>query len=71
MYKRQDVLSVFPDGIGGLGGCSMEDLREIDGIGPSKASSILAAVELGKRIAAAVPQQMCIRDRGRTVQCRR
>lgn len=58
----EDVLSVFPDGIGGLGGCSMEDLREIDGIGPSKASSILAAVELGKRIAAAVPQQRtCIR----------
>ena len=31
---------------------SAEDLLKIEGIGPGKASTLMAAVELGKRIAA-------------------
>lgn len=57
----EDVLAAFPEGISGLGGCDMEDLIRIDGIGPAKACSILAAVELGKRLSAAVPsERICI-----------
>lgn len=48
----EDVLSLYPEGIGGLGGCTMEELLGINGIGNSKACSVLAAVELGKRISA-------------------
>lgn len=53
----EDVLSAFPDGISGLGECTLEELRCIDGIGPAKACGILAAVELGKRISSALPKQ--------------
>ncbi len=56
----EDVLSSFSDGISGLGGCSMEDLLHIDGIGPSKACSLMAAVELGKRIASAMPKERTV-----------
>lgn len=48
----EDVLSLFPRGIGGLGSCSLEELLTVDGIGKTKACSMLAAVELGKRISA-------------------
>ena len=47
----EDVLSIFTDGIGELGSCSLDDLLKINGIGRTKACSVLAAVELGKRIA--------------------
>ena len=53
----EDVLSAFPGGICDLGGCTLEDLLQIDGIGPSKACSILGAIELGKRIAASMPKE--------------
>ena len=53
----EDVLSAFSAGIGSLGGCTLEDLLQIDGIGASKACRILSAVELGKRIAKAVPMR--------------
>lgn len=57
----EDVLAAFPEGIGGLGGCALEDLLSIDGIGPSKACSIMASIELGKRISSAVPaEKICI-----------
>lgn len=48
----EDVLARFPEGIGALGGCCLEELLCIDGIGKTKGSTILAAVELGKRISA-------------------
>lgn len=48
----EEVLSLYPDGLNGLGGSSAEDLLKIEGIGKTKACSILAAVELGKRISA-------------------
>ena len=51
----EDVLSAFSGGISQLGGCTLEDLLKIEGIGPSKACSILGAIELGKRIAASMP----------------
>ncbi len=57
----EDVLSFLPDGIGGLGGCCLEELLQVDGIGRTKACSILAAVEIGKRIASApAPQKFSI-----------
>ncbi len=47
----EDVLAIYPDGVSGFGNCELEDLLKIEGIGKTKACSILAAVELGKRIA--------------------
>lgn len=47
------ILAEFPSGISALGNCCHEELICIDGIGKTKASTILAAVELGKRISAA------------------
>jgi len=48
----EDILSLFPEGISGLSGCIPEDLMKVNGVGSIKASAILAAVELGKRISA-------------------
>lgn len=47
----QELLSMDEDGIIFLGECTPEELSEIKGIGRAKACQILAAVELGKRIA--------------------
>lgn len=46
----EDILGLFQEGIGGLGGCTLEELLTVDGIGKTKACSVLAAIELGKRI---------------------
>lgn len=48
----EDVLALCPAGLGRLGESSLEDLLEVDGIGTMKACTILAAIELGKRISA-------------------
>ncbi len=57
----EDVLARFSDGIGELGSCCLEELLCVDGIGKTKASTILAAVELGKRISATPkPQRFSI-----------
>lgn len=48
----EDVLALCPAGLGRLGESSLEDLLEVDGIGTTKACTILAAIELGKRISA-------------------
>ncbi|MGF6376120.1 DNA repair protein RadC [Clostridiales Family XIII bacterium PM5-7] len=48
----EDVLSAFPEGLKDLGGCNIDDLLKISGVGKSKACAILAAIELGKRISA-------------------
>lgn len=56
----EEVLSLYPDGISGLGAGVMEELLSIDGIGPMKACGILAAVELGKRIStSSCAQKFC------------
>lgn len=47
----EDVLAQYSDGISGIATAEPEELTKINGIGEIKACSILAAVELGKRIA--------------------
>lgn len=46
-----EIISVNDDGLLFLGECTYEDLCKLDGIGKSKATSILAAIEIGKRLA--------------------
>lgn len=47
----EDVLSAFAEGLSGLRDCCLQELLALEGIGNTKACRILAAVELGKRIA--------------------
>ncbi|KXG77066.1 RadC family protein [Thermotalea metallivorans] len=49
----QRILSYDQAGIHFLANCTIEELSQMKGIGPAKACQIMAAVELGKRIAAA------------------
>ncbi|MDO4745517.1 MAG: DNA repair protein RadC [Bacillota bacterium] len=51
MELAADVLSADKEGIRYLAECRPEELSQIKGIGKAKACEILAAVELGKRIA--------------------
>lgn len=44
-------------GLRGLAGCSFEQLISIKGLGPAKAAQLLAAAELGRRLAASDPDQ--------------
>lgn len=46
----EKLLCTLDEGLAGLSSCVFEDLIAIDGIGPKKASTILACIELGKRI---------------------
>lgn len=48
----EDVLAACGEGLHGLGEKTFTDLTEIPGVGQAKAGAILAAVELGKRLAA-------------------
>ena len=45
-----DVISLNPLGIRYLANCTIEELREVKGIGLSKSCQILASIELGRRI---------------------
>ena len=45
------ILNMSNEGLRTLTNCTMEELMQIKGIGLAKASQIIAAVELGKRIA--------------------
>ncbi len=47
----QKLLSFSSQGIRFLADCTVEELRQIKGIGISKACQIIAAIELGKRLA--------------------
>ncbi|MBQ0078439.1 MAG: DNA repair protein RadC [Eubacterium sp.] len=47
------ILAKDDRGLGYLAECTPEELMNIDGVGAAKASQLLAAVELGRRIAAA------------------
>ena len=49
------VLSLDPKGLNGLYDLQPEELMKIKGIGPAAAGRILAALELGKRLACAPP----------------
>jgi DNA repair protein RadC len=48
----QRILSCDPTGIHYLTSCTVEELSQIKGIGSAKACQLIAAIELGKRIAA-------------------
>ncbi|NLD11305.1 MAG: DNA repair protein RadC [Clostridiales bacterium] len=52
IHLAEEVLSICDDGLRGMGSIGLDELLEIGGIGTSKACSILAAIELGKRMAA-------------------
>lgn len=45
------ILNMSSEGLRTLTNCTMEELMQIKGIGLAKASQVIAAVELGKRIA--------------------
>jgi len=47
----EQLLSMDCDGLLHLTSCSLEELSSIKGIGPAKACKLLAAIELGKRLA--------------------
>ena len=55
-----DLITISPDGIGYLAECRPEELASIRGIGLTKACEILAAVELGKRIASDLLQSVFV-----------
>ncbi|MEF9922197.1 MAG: DNA repair protein RadC [Anaerovoracaceae bacterium] len=57
LHLAEDILSKDQGGISYLGDCSLEELTEISGIGVSKGCTILAAIELGKRISSAPKQK--------------
>lgn len=46
----QKILAMDKNGINHLKSCTIEELKEISGIGSSKACQILSAIELGKRL---------------------
>lgn len=48
----EDILGTFSEGLKDLGGCTIDDLLVINGVGKTKACAILASIELGKRISA-------------------
>ena len=59
----EDVLSICDEGLFSMGTFSVDDLLKIDGIGPAKACTLMAAVELGKRIAASrIPEKYVADD---------
>ena len=47
-----DILSMNENGILHLEDCSIEELASIKGVGSAKACQVMAAIELGKRVAA-------------------
>lgn len=55
MDLASKILSLHPDGIRFLADCTPEELRDVGGIGDAKICILLAAAELGRRIAAAKP----------------
>ena len=56
-----EILSLDRRGVAYLGECRPEEIMSVKGVGRAKACEILAAVELGKRIAA------CPREERRTI----
>lgn len=59
----ESALSLAQRALGHVGGIrqfldvSMEELTQVKGIGPAKAIQLLAGIELGRRIASAVPEE--------------
>jgi len=55
IHLAEEVLSICEEGLSSMGSVGLDDLIQISGIGKGKACTILAAVELGKRIATSRP----------------
>ena len=53
----EKILAMEPDGIRFLAHCEPEELCRIPGVGPAKAARLLAAAELGRRIASDASRQ--------------
>jgi DNA repair protein RadC len=53
----ENIMYEFDDRIGRLGQADLEELAGIGGVGPAKACQVLAAIELGKRVAIAKPSR--------------
>lgn len=53
----EELLGMNPDGLSYICQCSIEELSKIDGMGLAKSCQVMAALELGKRIASA-PRKM-------------
>ena len=47
----QRILSLDEEGLGFIGRCTVEEASEVEGIGTAKACRLIAAAELGRRIA--------------------
>lgn len=58
MGLASEVLSIDKRGIKHLADISPEELKAIKGMGDAKVCQLLAAVELGKRIATAMPEKL-------------
>jgi len=52
----QELLTRF-DGLMGLARATISELRTVDGIGPAKAAQLKAALELGRRLLIALPEE--------------
>ena len=58
----EEVLSICDEGLFSMGTFSVDDMLKIDGIGPAKACTLMACVELGKRIAASRAPEKYVAD---------
>lgn len=58
MALAAEILKNMPEGIKSLASVSLQELKQIDGIGTGKACQILASAELGKRVYYAVSENM-------------
>lgn len=57
IHMAEEVIALSNDGIRHLADCTPEEMYQVKGLGQAKCCSLLAAVELGKRIATAVPKK--------------
>jgi DNA repair protein RadC len=61
-YILQALSQEQPDALGVLRQISAQELMQISGVGPAKATSILAALELGKRVLQSRPPERTVVD---------
>ncbi len=58
----QEMATNQRDSLSSLRDVSAHDLTQIPGVGPAKATTILAAIELGKRVLQAIPPEKTVVD---------
>jgi DNA repair protein RadC len=58
----QEMSTNQRDSLTSLRDVSVHDLTQISGVGPAKATTILAAIELGKRVLQAIPPEKTVVD---------